>query len=174
MLHRRGSILAAQGNYALNPSSHYFILTCDQAFISTASAQSLINRWHKKTNNLILLEGPLSDGERMALTQAGNSRSYLFKLSDYNNSSPAQRNQDLKQLGHSVANVHNRYKTEAFIRIDDAYGIERPDELVVIYYESMAAAEAFREKNTEVLESIGRFNQQHLTQYSYLIADSIL
>jgi len=169
---REGKSFGGQGNYQLQPTNSFFVLKCEQSLLAQKPAQALITTLNNETHNLVLLEGLDSQSNEFSSTDTGNNRSYIFKLSDYNNTSPARRNLDLAQLNTSAKSVEHHYMTEAFIRIHDAYGMERPDELVVIYYNSAKDGQKFRDNNPELMEKIGRFNQDHLTRFSYIAAES--
>ena len=169
---REGKTLGAQGNYPLQPNNSFFVLKCAQGLLKQNRAQPLIEHLDQNTNNLILLEG--KDGQQNDTNSPANGvqRSYIFKLSNYNNRSPKQRNLDLIQLTDKSKNLKHHYVTEASIRVDEAYGIERPDELTIIYYQSADDGKKFRHNNPDLMKKIGQFNQNHLTQFSYISAQS--
>ena len=169
---REGKSFGGQGNYQLQPTNSFFILKCEQSLLDQKSANSLIERLNNETQNLVLLEGIDSQSNKLSSTEPGNNRSYILKLSDYNNTSPVQRNLDFAQLNNSAQSVEHHYKTEAFIRVDNAYGMERPDELVVIYYNSASDGQKFRDNNPGLMAKISRFNQDHLTRFSYISAET--
>jgi hypothetical protein len=121
-----------------------------------------------------LLEGPVSQFGKFGLAIPGSNNSYIFKLGDYNNVATKQRNRDLMTLESLVKTRKDRYKTEAFIRVEDARGMKRPDEVVVIFYDSTESGNRFRDNdnNNDIMTLIGQFNKDHLTQASYLVAQS--
>jgi len=169
---REGKSFGGQGNYQLPPTNSFFVLKCEQSLLAQKSAQSVIESLNNETHNLVLLEGHDSQSNKLSPIEPGTNRSYIFKLSDYNNTSPVQRNLDLAQLNTSAQSVEHHYVTEASIRVHDAYGMERPDELVVIYYDSATDGQKFRDNNPELMGKIGRFNQDHLTRFSYISAET--
>ena len=169
---REGGTFNGQGNYQLEPSNSFFVIHCEQSFIAQQSAQAIIDNLHKQTKNLVLLEGVDNQTGKPTFVDSGTNRSYIFKLSDYNNISPKLRDLDLAKLNTSAQSLEQHYMTEAFIRVSDAYGIERPDELVVIYYDSADDGEKFRENNPELMAQIGQFNKDHLSRFSYIPAKS--
>lgn len=136
----------------------------------------LVDSWliqlHKTTKNLAILEGSFLNFNRDLMATSGTERSYILKLSDYNNAKPKQRNIDLSEIDKMVKTREHKYTTEASLRINDANGMKRPDEVVVIHYDSKEDGEIFRKNNGDILIKIGQFNQNHLTQFSYLIAHS--
>ena len=169
---REGKSFGGQGNYQLQPTNSFFVLTCEQSFLTQKSAQSVITTLNDETHNLVLLEGLDSQTSKLPSTDTGTNRSYIFKLGHYNNISPSQRDLDLAKLNTSAQSVEHHYMTEAFIRVHDAYGMERPDELVVIYYNSADDGQKFRNNNPELMGKIGQFNNDHLTRFSYIAAES--
>jgi hypothetical protein len=173
-LRREGKIIKAQGNYDVPDINGFFLLECETSFLESNLSSHVIEGLKDSTENLMLVEGPVSQFGSFGLAKSGNNNSYIFKLSDYNNISIEQRNRDLMKLGSLVKTRKDRYKTEAFIRVTDAYGMQRPDEVVVIYYDSPEAGERFRanDKNADIMALLGKFNKEHLTQASYLIAQS--
>ncbi|EPJ53950.1 MAG: hypothetical protein OFPI_08780 [Osedax symbiont Rs2] len=174
VLRREGQTLGVQGDYKLPKTNRFFLLECEQAQLKEISSQGLISALDDSSENLILVEGPMLQFADLALEHRGDKRSYLFKLSDYNNQAPEQRRSDVQKLSAQAAQRQNHYNSEAFIRINDAYGIARPDELVVIYYNFEAQGQKFRDQNPDLMRQIGKFNQQHLTRYSYIGAKSNL
>jgi len=174
VLRRQGDSLGAQGDYQLQQTNRFFLLECEQPQLIKPSSQGLISRLEKNSENLMLVEGPMLPFSDVALEQRGVGRSYIFKLSDYNNLSPVQRRSDVQKLSAKAAQLPYHYSTEAFMRITDAYGLARPDELVVIYYNSTEQGQKFRDQNLDLMRQIGKFNQQHLTRFSYIGAQSNL
>lgn len=174
IVRREGKILAAQGNYDVPDVNGFFLMECESSFLQNSQSQRVIDEFKHSVENFALLEGAVTQFGGFGLAESGNDNSYIFKLSDYNNTSPRQRNVDLMKLDSLVKTRPDRYKTEAFLRVQDAYGMKRPDEVVVIYYDSAGAGERFRsnDENGDVMKLIGTFNNDHLTQASYLVAQS--
>lgn len=171
-LRREGSVNNIQGNYNLNSPNKFFLLECEEAILEHPSSTSLFDNLNKKADNLVLVEGPLSQFGKFGLSTPSSNRSYIVKLSDYNNVAPNKRNDDLVSLGITASKLEYRYKTEAFMRVTNAVGMKRPDEVVVIYYDSQENAQHFRSNNEDFLEMIGQFNRDHLSQFSYLTVSS--
>ncbi|MBV1911396.1 MAG: hypothetical protein KUG78_19040 [Kangiellaceae bacterium] len=171
-LRREGKIMGSQGNYKLPPVNQFFLLKCNMNVLANKLASSWIEQLQSTTKNLVILEGAFLNLEQSSITGSGTSRSYIFKLSDYNNIDPSQRTEDLIELGEMVETREHKYTTEAFVRVNNAFGMNRPDELVVIHYDSKEDGEKFRLNNADILSNIGEFNQAHLTQFSYLFAQS--
>ena len=169
-LRREGKILGSQGNYDLKEVNAFFFLECETALLEKPSTQSLITSLNKVTENLMLVEGPVSQFGEFALSNSGVNKSYIIKLSDYNNANPKKREIDVNKLGAMAQSRKHHYKTEAFVRITNAHGLKRPDEAVVIYYDTPKDGPLFRKNNEDLMEKIGQFNQDHLTQFSYIAA----
>ncbi|MCJ8340556.1 MAG: hypothetical protein MJK10_18990 [Pseudomonadales bacterium] len=174
VLRREGKTTGTQGDYKLAQVNRFFLLECQQAQLVQLSSQALITELDDSSENLMLVEGPMLKFTGLALQQPGAERSYIFKLSDYNNLTPQQRRGDVKKLSAQAQQRQYHYSTEAFIRINDAFGIARPDELVVLYYRSEAEGQKFRQQNLGLMRQVGEFNQRHLTKYSYIGAQSNL
>ncbi|MEH6347414.1 MAG: hypothetical protein V7785_20120 [Bermanella sp.] len=169
-LRREGKILGAQGNYDLKDVNGFFFLECESALLQKEGSEALITSLEQTTENLMLVEGPVSQFGEFSLSKSGVNKSYIIKLSDYNNSSPQHRERDVKALGKIAQTRAHHYKTEAFVRITNAHGMARPDEAVVIYYDTPKDGPLFRKNNEDLMEKIGQFNQDHLTQFSYIAA----
>lgn len=171
-LHREGKIMGSQGNYKLPPVNQFFLLKCNMNVLGNKSTNSWIKLLQSTTKNLAILEGAFLNLDQSSITSSGTNRSYIFKLSDYNNIDPGKRTADLVELGKMVETREHKYTTEAFVRVNNAFGMNRPDEVVVIHYDSTKDGEKFRQNNEDILNKIGKFNQSHLTQFSYFFAQS--
>ncbi len=169
-LRREGKILGAQGNYDLKEVNAFFFLECETTLLTKESSQILIGGLEKSAENLMLVEGPVNQFGEFALSKSGVNKSYIIKLSDYNNLNPKKREIDVNKLGAMAQSRKHHYKTEAFVRITNAHGMKRPDEAVVIYYDTPKDGPLFRKNNEDLMEKIGQFNQDHLTQFSYIAA----
>jgi len=171
-LRREGNVNQVQGNYQLNKASGFFLFECEAEESTQIINQSLLRILEGKADNIVLLEGPVSQFGMFGLATAAGERSYIIKMSDYNNHSPKRRNLDLQALGKTRDALQYHYKPEAYIRVNEAIGMRRPDEVVVVYYDSPGEAEKFRSQNEPFIEQIGRFNMDHLSQFSYLFITS--
>jgi len=173
-LRREGSILATDGNYEISEMNRFFFLECEQESISKPTTHIWIDKLNKATKNLALFEGNFNLRDASSISQPGDKRSYIIKLSDYNNINPSKRNSDLKQLGEMVQTRKHKYTNEAYVHISAAYGIKRPDEVVLIHYPSNKDGEKFRNNkgNADIMAGIEAFNRDHLTQFSYFVAAS--
>lgn len=171
-MRRVGSTLAVQGNYKINANDNFFVLQCTGTVLGHKNAPKLLQSLSREAVDIILLEGPLLTATPKALTVSGVSKSYILKIADYNNLTPAKRQSDLIALNTLAQTRADHFNGEAFIRVQDAYGMERPDEVSIINYASAEKAEQFRKNNPDMLEAIGEFNTKHLTQFSYIFGQS--
>jgi len=173
-LRREGNILANDGDYEIEPVNHFFFLECEQRLLSKPSSQSWIDELNEGTGNLVLFEGSFINLDSSSISLPGEKRSYILKLSDYNNTNPSKREADLARLDEMVKTRQHKYSSEAYLNISAAYGMERPDEAVFIFYPSMEDGEKFRndKNNADIMAGIEAFNRDHLSQFSYFVATS--
>ena len=161
-IQRKGALLARLGNLDLPEVDAYALLRCDRSVLREPA------RTLKDAGRAILLEGSFHQVEEAG--QSGADREYLIKVSVFNNTDPVGRSKDLKALQASVAPLPDKYRVESSLDITWASGISTPDEVTVLYYESPASGNRFRENNPAVLEAVGRFNKTHLVSWVYLVA----
>lgn len=173
-LRREGNILAQDGDYEIEPVNHFFLLECEQGLLSGPSSQTWIDQLNETTGNLVLFEGTIKDRDSSSIPLPGDRRSYILKLSDYNNINPSKREADLARLGEMVQTRQHKYTSEAYVGISATYGMNRPDEVVFIHYPSMEDGEKFRnnKENADVMAGIETFNRDHLSQFVYFVATS--
>ncbi len=168
---REGTVENIQGNYSLKEANRFFLLECEKNHQGNMINQYLFSTL-KTLESLVLVAGNMSQMGNFGLSEPAGKRSYIIKLSDYNNKNPATRESDLQNLGKKNQTLKHHYMQEAFIRVNDAAGIKRPDEVVVIYYHTSKDAKIFRSSNASFMKKIGQFNDDHLSQYSYLSVTS--
>ena len=167
LMRREGKILGRQGDYPLKNINAFFLLECEGAILQNNS-KAIVKALEKATKNLMLVEGPMSQFGEFGLSKSGIHKSYIIKLSDYNNEKPLQREEDLGQLSNMAKTRKHHYNNEAFVRIHNAYGMKRPDEAVMIFYDTPEDGPRFRSNNEDLMEKIGAFNQSHLSRFSYI------
>ncbi len=174
ILRREGSILGTDGNYKIKTVNRFFFLECEQSLLSKSSPQTWVDKLNQAIGNLALFEGPFKFRDSSSISLPGARRSYILKLSDYNNINPGKRNADLARLGEMVQTREHKYTSEAYVNVSVTYGMERPDEVVLIHYPSKEDGEKFRnnKSNADIMAGIGAFNREHLTQFSYFVAVS--
>lgn len=173
-LRREGPVTESFGNLKLPAANRFFLFACDSALLEQSNSTKITDTLNAQVNNLILLEGPLPSEAVKAITEQGSEHSYFFKFSHYKAANKEQRNKDLKTLSTLAAQRPLHFKTEANIAISHSYGIEKPDELTVVYYQTKGDGKKYRSQNPDILEKIGAFNLQYLTKFSYIPASSNL
>ena len=99
-------------------------------------------------------------------------RSYVIKLSRYNDSAPEDRDRDVAAINMEAASRANGFRNEAVIAVTRTSGVDELDEVTLLYYESPAQGKAFREANGDLLKRIGAFNEAHLVDYVYMNASA--
>lgn len=169
---RHGKTNGAQGNLNVAENNHYFMLECPTTILSLAGISKTLESINKNTRNLMLLEGNFSDINREGLSQDSSKRAYILKISHFNNKQPAQRTRELAAFKKEAYALDNHYYREAFINVQHAYGVKRPDELAIIYYDTQESGDKFRQNNPKFIEKIGQFNMKHLTEFTYVFASA--
>ena len=172
VLRREGMIINDQGTYELGALDSFILIECERSLLSNGKFPSLLKRINAAGNNSKFLEGPINQFGHLGLSEPGAGRSYIIKLSDYNNISPQQRETELLSLSAAVGHVKDHYNAEASIHVVNAQGMSRPDDVTVIYYNSSESGNKFRENNPDYMTRISHFNEKHLRRFSYLEAVS--
>ncbi len=169
-LHREGAINKAQGKYSLETPSHFITLTCNEASVNSLSNWS----WQKyqQVKNIRLLEGDIGMIDTQSIESKGDARLFIIKLSDFNNVSPNKKMADLKKIRTQIKDIEPKFHNEMMFLVDDAFGMNRADEVAVFYYNSPADAKNFRTEHEDIVEEFGAFNMNHLSQFTYLIGKS--
>ncbi|MFT5163262.1 MAG: hypothetical protein ACI9FJ_001848 [Alteromonadaceae bacterium] len=171
---REGPIAGVQGNLDSEKANRFFVMECQSSVLQTNASQHIFNGLSSVVKNLSIVEGDLNKFGQSSLIDKGENRSYLIKLSYYNNKNVNKRNKDLAMMGMNGSSRANHYKTEAFIDVTKAQGMTRPDEAVVIYYDSPKEGTSFRINNEDFIEEIGKFNVEHLNGFAYYFGASRL
>ncbi len=166
---RTGLVVAEDGDIDLPAPDRFMFIACDAAPPDDLTDISLLNVLKSNTTNLTLFEGPFKVPYAQVPTLEDANRSYILKVSNYNNKNPHQRQQDLAKLDKKVTNLPDKYVTEAHIKVTSAYGSKTPDEAVILYYNTAQHGEKFRKGNPKILKQIGAFNDNHLVDYIYYI-----
>ncbi len=167
-----GAVLAENGDIDLSEPNRFLYLECEHTVLGSKDRQDLFQSLKSVVNDLAIFEGPIYRPENGKSTSKIADRSYIVKVSYYNNRDPLGRDNDLKDIGKSLEGLQNIYRSEAEISVTDAYGAKTPDEAVLIYYDTPEQGEKFRSSNKNILKMIGDFNKEHLESYIYYIAKS--
>lgn len=171
-LRREGKIAGVKGKLDLNQTNRFLFLTCDSALLKNKTTRALLNPLQNTTNHLVLIEGELTLSEAMKPAPVGKNRSYILKISYYNNVNPDRRDDDFTHIGQLKSQRPNHYQSEASINVSRAIGITTPDKISIIYYPQSQQGKQFRKNNPDILQKIGDFNKAHLTQFGYLFGAS--
>lgn len=165
----QGGVLARQGNLDLPEVAGFALLSCDDRLLDDPKR---VEAAFGGQSPLVTLEGGLTSFDIPSGVPDPQNREYIIKLSYYNNADLVGRTADLEELQQLVRPLPDPYRNEKFLEVHRASGMRTPDEVVVIYYESPAAGDRFRESNQAVLEKVGAFNKKHLVSFVYLIANA--
>jgi len=168
ILRREGGLANSQGSLDLGDPNRFFILECDSSVLPVDAATPVVAAFLDTATNMKLVEGKLDQFETARLSDEGSGREYIIKLSHFNNQTPGKRHSDLNLLDELAKKREDHYVLEGFIDVQRAQGLRRPDEVVVISYSSPIAAHRFRENNADLMDKIGKFNVDHLSEFVYL------
>ncbi len=161
-----GEAGASNGNLLDASYTHYLLIQCTHPLLSNTRNLEVFRNLKTLSQSFALLEGR-SDNP-FAAPGDGGERLYVLKIGRYNNSNPEQRQVDLAAANRLAAQRSPTFHNTAFYYVDTAVGMERPDEVTILYYNSAEAARTFRNKNRDVLSRIAQFNKDHLVSFSYV------
>lgn len=165
---REGPVVGENGDLDIDQPDYFIYLSCPEISKNT---ESVVFTRHLKEGDK-LLQGPIIDSDGGKPEESGVQREYILKVSNFNNKNPKTRNEDLTAIQSALPPRPVRYVTEAYIRVFDAVGMPRPDEAVVLYYDTPGHGDRFRSEYKDVLTAIGGFNQRHLDGFVYYSARS--
>ncbi|WP_299372432.1 hypothetical protein [uncultured Kiloniella sp.] len=169
---REGPVLAEDGDIDLDQPNRFIYMACTSSLLGRPDGRALISELNQGIEYAVAVEGVSILHDDTSFKKTATARSYILKVSHYNNTAPTQRDQDLTTLGALVRPRSDTYKTEAFVGVSQAYGMPTPDEAVVIYYDSPDAGDRFRKNNPDILEKVVDFNDKHLNDFVYYVAQS--
>lgn len=164
---RQGMIADEAGDINTEQPNRFLILACDGSVISKEEGRSIFNSLSAASENTVILEGALAAFPEDDSGSKLSERAYILKVSHYNNVSPDIRDNDLDVLRNETLKVADRYRRDMFVDVDRAMGMETPDEVALLYYDTPAQGKIFRENNPEIIEKVGNFNKTHLNDYIY-------
>ncbi len=159
-----GSVVETLGNLDIGSPDRFILLACDAQILDTAENRRALTPMLK--NGAVAVEGPImfrSDKEGEI-----GERAYIFKISHYTNSDPDGRDNDLDSLNSFAADRADHWTYEAFYTGLYAAGMATPDEVVVMHYDNPQQGERFRNNNPDIMKQIEAFNQNHLTEFTYI------
>lgn len=169
-IHLEGAVLGEDGDVDLTEPNRFLYLECEQTVLGSKERQKLFQPLKSVITDLAVFEGPIHRPENGKSVSKITDRSYIVKVSYYNNQDPLGRDNDLKEIEKNLEGLENIYRSEAEIAVTEAYGAKTPDEAVLIYYDTPEQGEKFRSSNKKILKMIGAFNEKHLESYIYYIA----
>lgn len=167
-----GPVMAEQGDIGVRRPNRFIHLSCKRPLLRDRAGRAVVLKLRSAAANLIALEGPLTLQAGAQVTSPRRARSYIFKVSHYNNTDINRREDDLSALNRIAEKRPDRYRTQSEIAVTHAIGMARPDEVVILFYDSPAQGKRFRKANPKLLKRIGAFNKRHLTKAVYYISST--
>ena len=164
-LRRSGRFSGSLGPLEWPDLDQFRLFECNGSVLPDLQALGTEQMLSRRSSQPVLIEGELN------LTNAPEpprAAEYILKVSHYKETDSTARDKHLKELNASVSGLTGVWNTEGALMPSIASGAIRPDELTIIYYESPESAEVFRDTHPEALESVGRFNNAHVTSFTYL------
>lgn len=172
-IHRHGMIGGAQGDIDLEQPNQFLLLACDASVLEDTARRADFAAVTLPGNTLAVLEGDLVNFEVPETASDVSERQYILKISTYNNVDVDARESELAKLDAVAVQLTDTYATESFVAVNHATGIPTPDEVVVLYYDSPAAGDRFRDQNGDVLNLVGAFNKAHLVNSIYYVGRAL-
>ncbi|WP_419905826.1 hypothetical protein [Kiloniella sp.] len=169
---REGPVVAEDGDIDLDQPNRFIYFDCKTSLLGSPDGRDFLADLGKGSDYIAAMEGTPFFQDTVSFKKQAGERSYILKVSHYNNSNPTKRDLDLAHLGETVRPRDDAYQLESFLGTTQAYGMTTPDEAVVLYYDTTAAGDRFRDNNPDVLDKVVDFNDKHLTDYIYYIAQS--
>ena len=169
---RYGNIFQEQGNIDIDNPNKFFTMKCAKSIFQSSSGSSFIEKLREVVETTYLIEGDILPYEIDPSDSEMSKRAYIVKVSYFNNNTPLKRLDDLKTIRSETLKVKDRYKREMFIEGQRAFGLETPDEVALLYYDTPQHGERFRENNPKLMKLIGDFNSNHLNDHSYYFGNA--
>lgn len=167
VVRRVGTIGGQNGNMEIAAPNRFLVLDCATPMLRRAETRAVFKILDGATDRMALLEGEAETFPAEQSATPAAERAYVLKLSRYTNKDPDGRDRDLADIRAVAAGRADRWRREVFLTVSHAVGMETPDEVAVIYYDSPEQGARFRKTNPDVLKSIGKFNKKHLSGYIY-------
>jgi len=161
---RSGKFSGAIGPLEWPEMDQFRLYECNNSVLPDLLALGTERMLSRRPRHPVLIEGAL---DLTTTPEPPRAVEYIIKVSHYKETDSTARDKHLKELNASVIGLDGVWHTEGALIPSVASGATRPDELTFIYYESSDSAKAFREAHPEVLESVGRFNNAHITSFIY-------
>ncbi|MCZ6860296.1 MAG: hypothetical protein O7I42_08470 [Alphaproteobacteria bacterium] len=167
-----GPIKGGQGDIQVQQPNRFIQIRCKRPLLRDSAGRSVVLKIRRAATNLIALEGPLTLHPIGKSASSRKSRSYIFKVSHYNNLEPNHRDSEPPAINRLAASRPDSWREVGAIAVTDAIGMRRPDEVVILFYDGPEQAKRFRKNNPDILKRIGAFNKRHLINFIYYIASS--
>lgn len=171
-IRRSGSILAQDGDMDIAEPNRFVVLDCAAPLLSQAETRAVFKSLNAVAEQVALLEGAAENFPAEQSASAIARRDYILKLSRYTNKDPDGRDRDLMGLRAAAAQRADHWRREVFLTVFHAVGMETPDEVAILYYDTPEQGERFRASNPDILNSVGAFNKKHLSGYVYYSGSS--
>lgn len=161
---RKGTIGGANGPFKVGAADRFAVATCPPGYLGThldkiATAADTAGA------------GRVMTGEFSSLRTAsgGADAAYIMKLSYFDTAKTAEDRQEaLNQLNTDAFGRDGAWTIDASLQVEYAVGLEAPDSIDVIYYESPEVGADFRKNNGDIMGRVGAFNKTFVTTYTYL------
>lgn len=162
------------GSMELGEIDRFLFAECDSGLLEREDVRSRLQSQFRVNGNGLVFEGHFVRKEaQFASYEIARSRGYLAKISRFNNLH-ATRMSEEDAIDLEGASRKEPWHSEARIRVRNAIGIQTPDEVGLIYYESKQAMSDMRDNSPDLVDAIGAFNDRHLIEaaYFYIEVDS--
>jgi hypothetical protein len=173
---RTGRIVGQDGDIGLPKPGVFVMLACSESVLGPSGAGSgegnqitLLDELIDGARRIALFEGGLASAEPQATGAEISGRQYIVKISMNNNTDSVVRQRELTEIGGRVAEREDRYSPEAAIDVSRAVGAQRPDEVLLLYYDSPEAGDRFRSNNPDIMQAISQFNSRHVDSFVYYV-----
>lgn len=164
-----GGIFRLISRLNVGTPNRFLFLTCRDPHLRAVETRALLQELDRGAERVALLEGEATIFPEAHPSQP-QGRDYILKVSHYNNDDPDGRDRDLASLGAATSSRPDTYKIEAFIAVSHAVGMETPDEVFILFYDTPEQGNRFRKNNPEILAAIDTFNERHLSDFVYYSA----
>lgn len=171
-IRREGPIAQGAGDIGLENPNYFVSLACKASVLSDPEKRKMVNHLMTNATAKAVLEGTLSLMPEIKNSSKLQDRSYILKISHYNNKNTDSREKDLAELDQATISQPDRFIAESFLSVHHALGMPTPDEVVILYYDSPEHGDHFRSNNPDIMKMVGDFNKNHLNEHIYYFAQA--
>ncbi len=168
-LRRAGMIIDEQGDIGIDQPNIFVFLACDDSILADTAKRHALNGLVSMGKAVAVLEGALVDMPSPSDNKEISNRQYVLKVSHYNNLDTDARERDLDLLTKEAELRPDAYAAESFIAVNRALGMQTPDEVVVLFYDTPEQGDRFRKNNPDVMGKVDNFNKSHLDEHIYYV-----